>query len=226
MLKRHLDLRSKYFKRQDLIFEKLFSYTLEGKRVYATPSGEKYPSVTTVLGSLDKTWLYEWRARVGEEEANRISRYSANRGTKLHEMCEKYMLNDDTFTDKQMPITVNMFKSIQKYIDYVDIVYGNEIPLYSHELKTAGTCDLFCEIGGTKAVLDFKTSSKIKKEENIKNYFLQATAYAIMIRELKGIEVPKLIILIGVEDKPAQYFIKSVKDYEEEVRDIFKKYKG
>lgn len=217
-------LRNKTFNRQEVEFSELQTVTEDGKRFYLTPDGSKYPSVTTVLGSLNKQWIYEWRARVGEQEANKISTYASTRGTRLHNLCEKYMLNHEDFAEKQMPLTVDMFKSIQKYIDMVDIVYGNEIPLYSHELKTAGRADLFCNIGGKNAILDFKTSSKHKTEEGIESYFLQATTYALMIRELKGIDVPKLVILIAVEGNTPQYFIKSTSSYEEKVRTIFKNY--
>jgi genome maintenance exonuclease 1 len=116
--------------------------------------------------------LFEWRKRVGEAEAQKISTRAANRGTLLHSMCEKYMLNDESFAQKQMPLTVELFKSIQKYIDAVEVVYGNEIPLYSHDLKTAGRSDVFCRIGGKNAILDFKTSSRLKTEEDIESYFL------------------------------------------------------
>ena len=220
----HSVSRSKYFEREEMEFLDLECVTENNKRIYVTPTGERYPSVTTVLGSLDKQWIYEWRKRVGEKEANRISAYASTRGTRLHNMCEKYIRNDDNFSHKQMPLTIEMFKSIQKYIDAIDIVYGNEIPLYSHELMTAGRSDLFCSFKGTKVILDFKSSSKRKNEEDIESYFLQATTYAMMIKELKNIEVPKLIILIAVEGDSPQYFIKSTKHYEQKVKNIFKTY--
>jgi len=220
-------LRNKFFQREEMEFLELESFIENDKRFYLTPTGEKYPSVTTVLGSAsDKRWLYEWRKKVGEEKANKISNHAATRGTRLHSMCEKYMLNDESFAEKQMPLTIEMFKSIQKYIDMVDLVYGNEIPLYSHDLKTAGRTDLFCQVGGKNAILDFKTSSRQKDEEDIESYFLQATTYCMMIEELKQIEVPKIIILIAVEGDRPQYFIKSTSSYRDKVRKIFKTYQG
>lgn len=208
-------------------FLELESFIENDRRYYVTPTGEKYPSVTTVLGSIsDKRWLYEWRKKIGEEKANKISNYASTRGTRLHTMCEKYMLNHEDFAEKQMPLTIEMFKSIQKYIDKVDMVYGNEIPLYSHELKTAGRTDLFCRINGKNVILDFKSSSKQKSEEDIENYFLQATTYCLMIEELKQIEVPKIVILIAVEGDSPQFFIKSTSLYKDKVKSIFKSYKG
>ena len=216
--------RNKIFEWNEVKFDDLESVTEDGKRYYKTPTGEKYPSVTTVLGSLDKKWLYEWRARVGEEEANRISTRASSRGTQMHLICEKYLQNDDNFWGKAPPLARDMFSSIQKYVDMVEEVYGNEVALYSHELKTAGRIDVFCKMGGKPVILDFKTSSRHKSEKDIKNYFLQTTAYAIMIKELTGIIIPKVVVLIAVEDQTPQYFIKNVKDYEEEVRQVFKNY--
>lgn len=218
------ELRNKIFVREEMDFLELETVTEDGKRYYLTPDGNRYPSVTTVLGNLNKQWIYEWRKKVGEEAANKISTYASTRGTRLHSICEKYILNNDDFAENQMPITIEMFKSIQKYIDMVDVVYGNEIPLYSHELKTAGRADLFCAMNGKNVILDFKTSSKPKTEESIENYFLQATTYAMMIRELKGVHVPKLVILIAVEGSTPQYFIKSTSQYEDRVRNIFNSY--
>ena len=79
-------------------------------------------------------------------------------------------------------------------------------------------------MGGKPVILDFKTSSRLKEEKTIENYFLQATTYAMMIRELKGIEVPKLVILIAVENDLPQLFVKNTKDYEEQVIQVFKEY--
>ena len=171
-------------------FLELESVMEDNKRFYLTPTGEKYPSVTTVLGSAsDKRWLYEWRKKVGEDRANKISNHAATRGTRLHTMCEKYMLNDESFAEKQMPLTIEMFKSIQKYIDMVEIVYGNEIPLYSHELRTAGRTDLFCQVGGKNVILDFKeqrvlqcrmNDTQVPKEwDRVVSYYYQFYASTI-----------------------------------------------
>lgn len=224
MLKIPLVSRSKTFTLSEVEFDELEAFTENDKRYYTTPTGEKYPSVTTVLGSRDKRWLYEWRKKVGEEEANRISQRASNRGTRLHKICEDYIRNKEDFCGNQPPLAVDMFRSIQRYVDYIDEVYGNEIAIYSHELKTAGRIDVFCKMGGKNVILDFKTSSRLKKESEIENYFLQTTTYAMAIKELKGIEVPKIVILIAVEDNEPQFFIKNASDYKEKVKQVFKEY--
>ena len=203
---------------------KLQQINENGTRYYVTPEGSKYPSITTVLSAYNQKAIFDWRKRVGEEEANRISTRASNRGTQMHLICEKYLQNDEKFWGKAPPLARDMFSSIQKYVDMVEEVYGNEVALYSHELKTAGRIDVFCKMGGKPVILDFKTSSRHKSEKDIKNYFLQTTAYAIMIKELTGIVIPKVVVLIAVEDQTPQYFIKNVKDYEEEVRQVFKNY--
>lgn len=205
-------------------FDELSELTENGKRHYVTPTGEKYPSVTSVLGSGDKSWLHEWKKRVGEEEANRITLRATTRGTSLHKLCENYIGNKDGFSLNYSPLIINMFKSIQPFINYIEEIYGSEVAVYSHELKTAGRIDVFCKMGGKKIILDFKTSSKRKQEKDIKNYFLQTTAYALAIREIKGIDIPKVVILIAVENDLPQYFIKNTCDYEDEVRETFRNY--
>lgn len=218
-------MNNKFFVWDEVKFSELNEYKEDDKRYYLTPTGERYPSVTTILGaSMDKTWLHKWRASVGEEEAKRISTRAAKRGTQFHLICERYIRNEEDFLTRSPPLAIDMFKPIRKYLDQIELVHANEAVLYSHELQTAGRCDLFCTIAGKKVILDFKTASKKKSESDIENYFLQATTYCIMIRELTGIEVPKIVILISVEDEDSQIFIKNSRDYESRVREIFNEY--
>ncbi|NBP58526.1 hypothetical protein EBU71_18725 [bacterium] len=124
-----------------------------------------------------------------------------------------------------MPSNVALFKQIQPYVDkHIGKVYGIEIPLYSDALKTAGTCDLFCQLHGINAVVDFKTSSHVKEERYIENYFYQATAYAIMIEERYKMSVPSIGLLVAVEDDNLQVFLKHTADYRKKVTEFFKNY--
>jgi genome maintenance exonuclease 1 len=199
---------------------------IDGKRFYATPEGNKYPSVTTVLShSLDKTGLVEWEERVGKEQADTIKRQAANRGTKVHKICEDYVLNKKDIFKGHMPSNVALFKQIQPYLDEnITKVYGVEIPLYSNTLKTAGRCDLVCRLHDCYAIVDYKTSSRVKKEEWIEGYFLQLTTYAMMVEELYKIYVPYIAVLIAVEDDNLQYFVKSSKTHRDKVTEIFRNY--
>ena len=198
---------------------------IDGKRHYATPTGEKYPSVTTVLSEkLDKTALLEWRAKVGEAEANRISTQAANRGTAIHSICEHYLLNEPSYPKGTMPSNVDTFKALRPLIDeHIGTVYGLEYYLYSHELQTAGATDCIADFQGIPSIIDFKTARKLKKEEWIQNYFLQATCYAMMAEERLPIKIPQIAIMIAVDHEEPQLFVKNKSDYVDRVREIFQK---
>lgn len=170
-------------------------------RRYVTPEGKKYPSITTVLGAGDKSWLHEWRARVGEEEANKISARAANRGTIVHTLMEDYINGKEIDTKKLMPDDRFSFKKLSPIIDTgLTEVYGQEVALYSDYLKVAGRCDLIGKWDRVNSIVDFKTSRRVKKKEDITNYFVQATAYSIMFEERTGIPVPNLVIVMDIDD--------------------------
>ena len=199
--------------------------TIDGKRHYVTPSGEKYPSVTTVLSSLSKKGIQEWRERIGEQAANKITTQAAGRGTKLHTIMENYVLNKEDYLKDANPISKMLFRQLKPIVDdSITEVMGVEMFLYSDVLKTAGSCDVFCKYDGYPCITDYKTSSKPKKEEWIKGYFLQSTAYAMMIEEQYNIEVPYIAILIAIEDDLPQKFFKRKDEYVDEVMTIFKSY--
>lgn len=203
----------------------LDSTTTDSGRHYITPEGNVYPSVTTVLGSLDKQGIKDWVNRVGEETANKIKTQASTRGTNVHNICEKYLLNEEGYLQGHMPANTSLFKQIQPYLDkYVDKIYGIEIPLYSNELKTAGRCDLFCRMHGVRTIADFKTSTNPKKEEWIENYFLQTAAYSMMIEEMYDMRVHYTCVIIAVENGELQTFIRNPDDYKEKVRELFYNY--
>lgn len=185
-------------------YDDLGDASTSSSRFYVTPSGKKYPSITTVLGARGKEAIYEWRKRVGEEEANRISRHAATRGTALHNIVEKYINNDECFfSENEMPHVKSLFNSIRPIIDKnINNVVLQEKPLYSDHLGVAGRVDLIAEYDGKLSVIDFKTSKRIKSRDDIKNYFAQATAYAIMFEERTEIPVPQLVIIMAVDDNP------------------------
>jgi genome maintenance exonuclease 1 len=195
--------------------------TINGKRFYKTPEGLLYPSVTTITSQHGKDKIIEWRKRVGEEEANRISTKASNRGTKVHKICENYLNNEEDYArtnpahiHKTMPDTIAMFKSLQPLLDeHVNNIHALEIPLYSHHLKVAGRVDCIAEYDGKLSIIDFKTSNKLKDESWIKGYFMQCSAYAVMYEERTGIPVSQIVIMIAVESEHPQVFIKKRNDY-------------
>jgi ATP-dependent exoDNAse (exonuclease V) beta subunit len=192
----------------------LATETINGKRFYVTPGGNKYPSVTTITSQYNKQSIMEWRKRVGEEEANRISSKAAGRGTRVHTMCENYLNNQEDYLQKQMPDAIVMFNTLQPLLnEYVNNIHALEVPLYSDYLRTAGRVDCIAEFDGAISVIDFKTSSKPKEDKWIQNYYMQCSAYAVMFEERTGIPVPRIVVMIAVDGEKAQIFVKKRNDY-------------
>lgn len=197
----------------DLGYKDLEAVTTESGRVYLTPSGKKYPSITTVLGHFGKHQIMEWRKAVGEEEANRISARAAGRGTALHTLCERYIDNKPVFDEKTMPHVKAMFNSVKPVVDSrVGRVYVQEVPLYSDHLRLAGRVDLIAEFDGVISVIDFKTSSRVKTSEDIKSYFEQESAYAVMFEERTNIPIVNLVTIMAVENDKNPLIFKEHRD--------------
>lgn len=185
-----------------------------GERYYITPSGNKLPSVTTVLGHFKKKAMIEWRNRVGHEEADKISTRASIRGTKFHNMMESYLRNEDNYLDGVMPDMKQSFRDMQETLDLIDNIHYIESPLYSERLGVAGRTDVIAEFGGVLSIIDFKTSTRQKKEHWIENYFEQGTAYALMYEELVNRPIDQIVILIATDDSDEpQVFIRDKNQY-------------
>lgn len=176
----------------------------DGTRVYKTPSGKAYPSVTTVTGLQTKKGILEWRRRVGEEEANRVSAKASGRGTRIHTLCENYLLGNDV---NPLISDAEMFGSMKEWLDDIDNIHCLETPLYSDFLQVAGTVDCIAEFQGKLSVIDFKTSSKPKDRDDIHQYFMQTAAYAVAFEERTGIPIGRLVIIMGVDNDFPRLFI-------------------
>jgi len=190
--------------------------TTDSGRLYTTPEGNKYKSITTILSNYNKKAIYEWRQAVGEEYANIVSRKAASRGTKVHKICEDYINNEISELKMQMlmPDMKELFFKIKPDIDKsIGKVYAQEQALYSDRYRIAGRVDLIAEWDGKLSVIDFKTSTKQKDEEDIQNYFMQCTAYALMFAERTGIWIDDIVVVIATEEGPAQIFEKQIHDY-------------
>lgn len=193
----------------------------DGSRVYVNASGVAYPSATTVLSVLSRDGIAKWRARVGAEEADKISKQASTRGTKIHTLTETYLKNEDlkeayTSTNASL-LDLEMFKKFLPILDSISNIHCQELALYSDHLRMAGRVDCIAEYNGQRAVIDFKTSGKLKKKEHISSYFMQTAAYAIMYEERTGIPVPNLVILIAVEDEEPQVFIEKRDNWAKEL---------
>ncbi len=175
----------------------------DGSRVYSTPSGLSYPSVTTITGLLNIDALMAWRERVGDQEANRISKRAANRGTRVHSLCEKFLLNEEVVPDM---FDLDNWKKIKPLLGRIDNIHALETPLYSDHLQVAGTVDCIAEYEGKLSVIDFKTSSRVKTRDDIHGYFMQCSAYAVAFEELTGIPVPRIVVIMAVDDNDPLVF--------------------
>ena len=180
--------------------------TEKGRRYFV--EGNAYPSVTTVIGEMKKKSIMEWRRKVGEEEANAISKRATTRGNKCHKLAEDYLSNKPLDRYRDDVLSLGLFHQIRPYIDKINNIHALEESLYSHTLKLAGRVDCIAEYDNELAIIDFKTSTKYKREEWIQDYFSQETAYAIMFQELTGLKVKQLVTIIAVETGTPQVFVK------------------
>lgn len=185
----------------------------DGKRYYVTPEGKKLPSVTTVVGAQKKQAIMEWRRRVGEEVANKISKQATSRGTNMHSLCEYYLNNEPKPPGVVMPDAKEMFISIKPFLNKINNIHYQEVGLWSTQLGLAGRVDCIGEYEGKLSVIDFKTSKKAKNREDILDYFWQTTAYALMYEELIGQPIDELVIIMAVQDSTPLIFKEKTQDH-------------
>lgn len=172
------------------------------QRLYRTPEGKLYPSMTTVLSAdpKKKKGLAKWAKKIGEEEAARISQYAADRGTAVHKMLEDYVDNKEDYTKGHKDRDIAFFKRMKKEADKLDNVRAQEVQLYSDALGVAGTVDFVGDYEGLLSVVDYKTSGKFKKEKWIEDYYIQVSGYSYMLEERTGLVIPNIVIIIMVEE--------------------------
>ena len=185
------------------------------KRFYQTPNGKLYPSITTVLNKKKMQGINEWRKKVGEDVANYIARTAANRGTKVHHMCEDFLNNnfdDDVHKKNFLPyVLFGQMKPI--LMQKVNNILAQECGLYSDKYKVAGRVDCIAKYNGIPSIIDFKTSTRERNDDWNESYYIQASAYSEMFEERTSIAIPQIVILVVTEDGVVQEFIKDKGDY-------------
>ena len=189
------------FKHVNCDLPKLSRETIDGVRYYSVPDKDellKLVSITSVTSHHNKDIFVNWRKRVGEEEANRITRKATKRGTDMHTLTEYYLKNEEL--PEVPPISEMLFKIAKSKLNLINNVYSLEGSLYSKELGIAGTVDCIAEYDGELAIIDFKTSKKPKPREWVEHYFVQCMAYGCMLYELTGIMIKKLVIIMACEN--------------------------
>ena len=175
--------------------------TIDGVRYYSVPDKEellRLVSITSVTSHFNKETFVKWRKRVGDEEANRVTKAATRRGTDMHTLTECHLKNIEL--PKVPPISEFLFKISKGTLNNIDNIHALETSLYSKQLGIAGTVDCIAEYEGELAIIDFKTSAKPKPREWIDHYFVQCMAYGCMLYELTGISVKKLVIIMACEN--------------------------
>jgi len=191
--------------------EQLLTKIISGKRFYVLPDGKKYPSITTVLSDRNNAGITKWRESVGDDVANTIMRNAAKRGTAVHTLTEDYLNNKEL--SKQDVLPTALFTILKPELDKINNIVMQEESLYSNKWGVAGRVDCIAEFQGKLSVIDFKTSTKDKKEEWVENYFIQTAAYCEMYEEQYGQSIDQIVILIVTEEGATQTFIKNKNDY-------------
>ena len=196
------------FDHVDLNLEPLERETIEGVRYYSIPDIDelvKLVSITSVTSHFNKEIFVNWRKKVGNEEADRITKAATRRGTDMHTLTEHYLKNDQELPEVP-PISDFLFKIAKGELNKINNIYALEGPLYSKELGIAGTVDCIAEYNGELAIIDFKTSKKPKPRNWIEHYFVQCMAYGCMLYEMKGIPIKKLVIIMACENGECEVY--------------------
>ena len=208
----------------EMSLEDICARNVGGKRVYEV-GDQRYPSISTICSFRNRKSIAEWRARVGAEEANKISKRATTAGTTVHSMIEDYLNNEldiGKYADKHLAKI--LFTQAKQMLARINNIHFQEAPLYSHEFAIAGRVDCIAEFDGKLSIIDFKTSSKEKKEEWVEGYFVQETGYAKMYEERSGIKVEQIVTLITCQTGDTQGFIKNPDDYVPLLKDYIAEY--
>lgn len=185
---------SRIFVRHELPTFNIEELRTDNGRHYITPHGV-FPSVTNVLSKKENKGLQEWRDRVGDEEADRVSKEATTRGSAVHDLFERYLKGEEIIFSH--PSLQEHFMQVKKVLDKFEIIYANEIPLFSKYLKVAGRCDCVAQINGEIQIVDFKTSKHHKTDLDIHSYKMQCAAYTFMCNEIYGFEIKKFSVIIS-----------------------------
>ena len=189
------------FNHVDVNLPKLSRETVDGVRYYSVPDEDellKLVSITSVTSHFNKEIFVNWRKKVGNEEADRITKAATGRGTDMHTLTEHYLKNEDL--PEVRPISDFLFKIAKGKLNKIDNIHALEGSLYSKELGIAGTVDCIAEYDGELAIIDFKTSKKPKPRDWIEHYFVQCMAYGCMLYEMRDIPIKKLVIIMACEN--------------------------
>jgi genome maintenance exonuclease 1 len=181
---------------------------------YQTPSGVIYPSITTMLQKTQtlekKQSLQNWREQ--EIAADYITQEAAVIGSETHKLIENY-LNGEEILEKSRLLSEAHFNNLLPFVNKINDIHGIELRLYSDKMKLAGTSDCIAKYDGKLSIIDYKTKRSNQREEWLTDHFIQATSYGVMFKELTGIKVEQIVILVSSEKNTRTEFMKNPDDY-------------
>ena len=196
-----------HFNHNTIIVPHLKRTHVDGIRLYEEVDADHqgyYTSITSITSHWSKDKFKEWRKRVGEDEANRITKLATTRGTHTHTLIEHYLNNEEIPKADILPTF--LFNNAKESLNKINNILGIEIGLFSKNLGIAGTADCIAEYDGVLSVIDFKTSEKPKPRNWIDGYFVQATAYSLMLYELTKQKAKQLVIIMTCENGDVEIY--------------------
>ena len=213
-----------YIDKEKYSMEEVSTIEDENGRQYVI-EGEKYPSITTILGYHKRASLKRWEDRIGSEAATRIKNMTSTRGTELHTLAEDYLNNQKVYYNRYGEITKRNFLNLKPALDSISVIHMQEQPLLSKKHRVAGRVDLIADYLKYTSILDFKSSTKPKNATYAHSYFLQIAGYSVMAEEQFGLKADKGVILLSVNDAPkVKEFNFDIRIYKEEVKDAISRY--
>jgi genome maintenance exonuclease 1 len=192
------------FNHIEIDYPSLTREMIDGVRYYDTPDGKKLVSITSVISHYNREVFRSWRAKVGNEEANKVTKQATSRGTDMHTLAECYLMNRNL--PPVQPLSEYLFKQAKSELDKIENIHAIEQSLFSTELGIAGSVDCIAEYDGELAVIDFKTAKKPKPRKWIDSHFVQCAAYACMLYEMTGIMVKKFVIIMSCENGEVEIY--------------------
>ena len=183
---------------------------------YQTPKGDVFPSITTILQKTmppeKQQSLQNWKEQ--ETAAQYITEESSIIGTQTHKLIENH-LNGITQNDEVRLLSVAHFNNLIPFLQKINDIHGTELSLYSNTMKLAGMSDCIAKYGGELSIIDYKTKRSNQQEEWMTDHFIQGTAYSEMFKELTGIEVKQVVILVSSEKNTRMEFVKNTEEYKD-----------
>ena len=183
---------------------------------YQTPKGDIFPSITTILQKTmppeKQQSLQNWKEQ--ETAAQYITEESSIIGTQTHKLIENH-LNGIMQNEEVRLLSVAHFNNLIPFLQKINDIHGTELRLYSDTMKLAGMSDCIAKYDGELSIIDYKTKRSNQQEEWMTDHFIQGTAYSEMFKELTGIEVKQVVILVSSEKNTRMEFVKNTEEYKD-----------